>query len=179
MDFTLSSVWVGLLCGERQSQDCLYPTMGISVVWKQVLHIALDTCGMAQYNNAALHKYTNSHYKNKTVMAYLYNGNPYAWKNTVIFWNRALHHHYCDVIIGAMASQITSLTIVYLIVHSDADQRKHQSSASLAFVWGIHRSPVNSPHKWPVTRKMFPFDDVIMRLEDWLHFEHCLSLHDH
>ena len=57
-----------------------------------------------------------------------------------------------------MASQITSLTIVY----SDADQRKHQSSASLAFVRGIHRGPVNSPHKWPVTRKMFPFNDVII-----------------
>ena len=40
--------------------------------------------------------------------------------------------------------------------------RKYQSSASLAFVRGIHRWPVNSPHKWPVTRKMFPFDDVIM-----------------
>ena len=60
------------------------------------------------------------------------------------------------------ASQITSLTIVYSTVYSDADQRKHQSSASLAFVRGIHRGPVNSPHKWPVTRKMFPFDDVIM-----------------
>ena len=48
-------------------------------------------------------------------------------------------------------------------VYSDADQRKHQSSASLAFVRGIHRGPVNSPHKWPVTRKMFPFDDVIMK----------------
>ena len=59
-------------------------------------------------------------------------------------------------------SQITSLTIVCSIVYSDADQRKHQSSASLAFVRGIHRGPVNSPHKWPVTRKMFPFDDVIM-----------------
>ena len=43
-----------------------------------------------------------------------------------------------------------------------ADQRKHQSSVSLAFVWGIHRSPVNSPHKGPVTRKMLSFDDVIM-----------------
>ena len=63
---------------------------------------------------------------------------------------------------GAIASQITNLTIVYSIVYSDADQRKHQSSASLAFVQGIHRGPVNSPHKWPVTRKMFPFDDVIM-----------------
>ena len=69
---------------------------------------------------------------------------------------------YCDVIMGVLASQITSLTIVYSTVYSDADQRKHQSSASLAFVWGIHRGPVNSPHKWPVTRKMFPFDDVIM-----------------
>ena len=63
---------------------------------------------------------------------------------------------------GMIASQITSLMIVYSIVYSDADQRKHQSSASLAFVQGIHRGPVNSLHKWPVTRKMFPFDDVIM-----------------
>ena len=63
---------------------------------------------------------------------------------------------------GTIASQINSLTIVYSTVYSGADQSKHQSSASLAFVWGIHRGPVNSPHKWPVTRKMFPFDDVIM-----------------
>ena len=64
---------------------------------------------------------------------------------------------------STIASQITSLAIVYSTVYSGADQRRHQSSASLAFVWGIHRGPVNSPHKWPVTRKMFPFDDVIMR----------------
>ena len=70
--------------------------------------------------------------------------------------------HYDVVIMDAIASQITSLTIVYSNVYSDADQSKHQSSASLAFVWGIHRGPVNSPHKLPVTRKMFPFDDVIM-----------------
>ena len=61
-----------------------------------------------------------------------------------------------------MASQITSLTIAYSTVYSDADQRKNQSSESLAFVWGIHQSPVNSPHKGLVTRKMFPFDDVII-----------------
>ena len=70
--------------------------------------------------------------------------------------------HYNDAIMGAIGSQITSLTIVYSTVYSGADQSKHQSSVSLAFVWGIHRGPVNSPHKWPVTRKMFPFDDVIM-----------------
>ena len=61
-----------------------------------------------------------------------------------------------------LASQITSLTVVYSIVYSGVIQRKHQSSASLAFVREIHRGPVNFPHKWPVTRKMFPFDDVIM-----------------
>ena len=70
--------------------------------------------------------------------------------------------HYDDVIMSTIASQITSPTIVYSTIYSGADQSKHQSSASLAFVWGIHRGPVNSPHKWPVTRKMFPFDDVIM-----------------
>ena len=76
----------------------------------------------------------------------------------------ALHRwcHYGDVIMDEIASQTTSLTIVYSTVYSDADQSKHESSASLAFVWGIHRGPVNSPHTWPVTRKMFPFDDVIM-----------------
>ena len=60
-----------------------------------------------------------------------------------------------------MASQITNLTIVYLTVYSGTDE-KSQSSASLAFVRGIHRWPVNSPHKGPVTRKMFPIDDVIV-----------------
>ena len=70
--------------------------------------------------------------------------------------------HDSDVIMGAMASQITSPTSFYSTVYSGADQRKHQSYASLAFARGIHRWPVNSPHKWPVTRKMFPFDDVIM-----------------
>ena len=69
--------------------------------------------------------------------------------------------HYNDVIMSAMASQITSLMVVYLTFYSGADQRKHQSSASLAFVRGIHRWPANSPHKGPVTRKMIQFDDVI------------------
>ena len=61
-----------------------------------------------------------------------------------------------------VASQITGVSVVCSTVGSGADQRKHQNSASLAFVRGIHRWPVNSPHKGPVTRKMFPFEDVIM-----------------
>ena len=79
--------------------------------------------------------------------------------------------HYDDVIMTMLASQITSLTIVYSIVYSGVNQRKHQSSASLAIVREIHRGPVNFPHKWPVTRKMFPFDDVIMRCH-YPHY-HC------
>ena len=91
--------------------------------------------------------------------------NPEAVKWGDDSYDRPLCPHYNDVIMGMIASQITNLTIVNSIVYSDADQRKHQSSASLAFVQGIHRGPVNSPHKWPVTRKMFPFDDVIMGLQ--------------
>ena len=75
---------------------------------------------------------------------------------------KMLNNHYGDIIMRAMASQITSLTIVCSNVYSGADQIKHQSSTSLPFVEGIHRWPVNFPHKGPVTRKMFPFDDVIM-----------------
>ena len=74
--------------------------------------------------------------------------------------------YYYDVIMSLMASQITSLTIVYSTVYSVTDQRKHQSSASLAFVRGVHQGPGNSPHKGPVTRKMFPFDDVIISKQD-------------
>ena len=70
--------------------------------------------------------------------------------------------HYNDVIMNKMSFQISSVAVVYSTVVSYADQRKHQSSASLAFVWEIHRWPVNSPHKSQWRVKMFPFDDVIM-----------------
>ena len=76
---------------------------------------------------------------------------------------------------GAMASQISNITIVYWTIYSGADQRKYQSSTSLAFVRGIHRWPVNSPHKGPVAWKMFPFDDVIMATGGWIHQWSMLS----
>ena len=63
---------------------------------------------------------------------------------------------------SVMASQITGVLIVCSAIGAGADQRKHQSSASLAFVREIHRSTVDSPHKGPVMWKMFPFDDIIM-----------------
>ena len=80
------------------------------------------------------------------------------------------HLHYSDVIMNAMASQMTSgtivyWTVVYSAVYSGADQRTHQSSAPRQdFVRAIQWWRGNSPHKWPVTRKMFPFDGVIMRI---------------
>ena len=83
----------------------------------------------------------------------------YIWNSENI---SLLTSNFSDVIMKAMASQITSVSMVCFTVCSGADQRNHQSSASLAFVMGMHRWPVNSPHKGPVTRKMFPLRDVIM-----------------
>ena len=75
-----------------------------------------------------------------------------------------LRTHYNDVIMGTMTSQISSITIVYSTVYSGANQRKHPSFASLAFV-----------HKWPVTRKMFPFDDVIMIISYTAHTKDMMA----
>ena len=68
------------------------------------------------------------------------------WEQHRAYQNWCFSNHYTDVTMDSIASQITSLTIVYSAVYSGADQRKHQSSASLAFLRGIHRGPVNSPH---------------------------------
>ena len=76
------------------------------------------------------------------------------------------YYHYSDVIMIKMESQITNLTIVYSTVYSGADQRKYQSSASLAFVREIHWWTVNFPHLRPITTKMFLFVDVIMWSEN-------------
>ena len=89
--------------------------------------------------------------------------------------NHLLLRLYNDVIMSAMASQISEVYFVCSTVGSGADQRKHQSSASLAFVWGIHRWPVHSPHKMAETWKMFPFDDVII-LTLCTHMRHTGSL---
>ena len=69
---------------------------------------------------------------------------------------------------SAIECQINGILIVCSTVCSGADQRKHQSSASLAFVGGIHQWPVDSPHKGPVIWNMFPFDDVMTHLRSRL-----------
>ena len=98
-----------------------------------------------------------------------------TWRNYMCLGTFKLCSHYNDIIMGTMASQITSLTIVYSTVYSGADQRKHQSSAPLAFVQGVHQWRMNSLPKWPVLRKMFPFDDIIMALSDLLPLHHSSS----
>ena len=70
--------------------------------------------------------------------------------------------HYSDIIMGALASQIS---IACSPVGTGADQRNQQSPASLAFVRGFHQWPVDSPHKGPITQKRFPFDGVIMIIQ--------------
>ena len=107
-----------------------------------------------------LRKYTS--FKIDTNIKLVYKNNVYCGSLTPLTHKQnryqILYTHYNDVILSAMASQITSFTIVYSTVYSGADQRKHQSSASLAPVRGIHRCPLNSPHKWPAARKMLNAD---------------------
>ena len=79
--------------------------------------------------------------------------------------------HHSDVIISETASLITGVSIVDSTFCAGADKRKQKSSASPAFVRGIHRWSVNSPHKGPATWKIFPFDDVIMRCWNCLCYE--------
>ena len=109
--------------------------------------------------------YTLPSFRAQTVeLLVIWNAITLMWRhcNVKWSWHNICLAHYSTVIMDAIASHITSLTIVYSTVYTGADQRKHQSSASLAFVRRIHRWPVNYPHKGPVTRQMFPIDDVIM-----------------
>ena len=75
-------------------------------------------------------------------------------------------HTYTSPVLNVLSN--VTLNITLWTVYSNADQRKHQSSASLAFVRRIHRWPLDSPHKGSITLKKFPFDDVIMISADIL-----------
>ena len=121
--------------------------------WETTLHcnvvshwLGTNTIGFSVWQ-ATRHYQTNDDYRKKSMEIWI------------------KKQYYSDVIMSAMASQITyiSISIVCSTACLGVDQRKHQRSASLAFVRGIHRYPLNSLHKGQVTRKMFPFDDVIMK----------------
>ena len=85
--------------------------------------------------------------------------------------------HYNDAIMSTMASKVTGVSIVCSTLASATDQRKHESSASRAFVWGIHWWPVNSQHRRPVTQKMFPSDEFIICVFLYVNFPVCLNTH--
>ena len=133
-DFAISSASDGILC--TQSTLC---SVLLSIVSEIVCFFIWIT---SPYPSELLHWYS-------------------VRKSREIWTNKL---HYSNVIMSAMAFQITGVWIVCSTVCSGADQRKHQSYVSLAFVMGIHRWRVGSPHKGPVTRKMFPFDDTIMMI---------------
>ena len=107
---------------------------------------------------------------------------PGRWEVNIGSGNGLVPSHYCDVIMSAMVSQITGVSIVCSTLSSGADQIKYQSFVSLAFVREIHWWPVDSPHKGPVMWKMFPFHDVIMMYQaitwtnvDWVMCRHMVS----
>ena len=136
--------------GEFPAQMASY-TKNVSIWWCHRVTISVVSNVAAHTQNAIAVCIENV----STVLKVDFSGDATG----ILLENRSVH--YNDVIMGKLASQITSLTVVYSIVYLSADLRKHQTSAPLAFVRGIHRGPVNSPHKGPVTRKMVPFDDVI------------------
>ena len=133
--------------------------------WKQCIHryenriLLFQQVYLIASSNQIRHTYLKSWYKSVFV-ASLHITKMIKFG---IFIKQYKAIHYVDIIMSAMASQITSLIIVYSTVYSGAELRKHQSAASLAFGWGIHRWPVNFLHKGPVTWNMFLFDDVIMK----------------
>ena len=146
----------------KTRHDRLIFNMGIPIPGKGSLYI--ETGPWSQWD---------AHYKYQPYVGLVQQSLIYTFFSTKAW-------HYSDIIMGMMASQITSLTIVYSTVYSGADERKHQSSASLAFVRRIHLSPVNSPYKGPVMQKKIPFDDVIIKMVKspcWLMHHPCYTVH--
>ena len=158
MPVTLACWLIFMKCIYRESGVTLWLNM---VQYNMIMHTSL--LWLRQNINQGLHSQKTPHNSPSRVSYGMSIVNIFEKTDRVIMTLLCTYTvHYDDVIMGAIASQIPSLTVVYSIVNWDADQRKRRGSASLAFVWGIHRGPVNSLHKWPVTRKMFPYDDFIM-----------------
>ena len=146
----------------------------ISVLWKYMLVFNYFCCVIMNLlyfyicQSCFLQQYSKRSWYSRKAVLWLWNNiclNQYS-NLEIVFFEIVLHLMQCwlysDVIMSTMASQITVVWIVCSTVCSGADQRKRQSPASLDFVRGIHWWPVDSPHKEPVTWKMFPFDDIMI-----------------
>ena len=122
----------------------------------------LSSCRCSHYSNGRF-AYNTKYSHIAITMLLIRNPRPFC----IIYNNVAYEmEHYIDVIMTTMASQITSLTVVYSTVYSDADQRKHQSSTSLAFVWEIHRD------RWiPRTKGQLRGKCFHLMTSSWMHFE--------
>ena len=161
--FVIRNTWVTEIRGTH-IRFCIFFLLKVLLIYIYICILVQILCAMERKNSRILYspdnKFARSHYNDLFSRI-----SAKEISRVLCWWIIPLGHekyHYCDVIMGMVASKITGLAIVCSTVYSDVDQRKHQSSVSLAFVWGIHRRPVNSSHKGPVTRKMFPFDDVII-----------------
>ena len=140
--------------GKMEQKWCSFPSLNTALL----LLIVVIWHVRDSYDNSS--KLFDLHWSNHTK-------NPVSVRQS---WRISIHwSHYIDVIMTTVASQTTSLTVVYSIVYSGADQWKYQSSAS--------PGAVNSSHKGPVTWKMVPFDDVIMRYQNTVHRTNCNSVH--
>ena len=158
------------------SQGCLISTIRIPIVVRLHLYIEAGPCLATQYIIIFSLTMLTSIFDNLFLEPIMFT----LWcKLTLLMmgleYSGSNWSHYNDVIMVAIASQITSLAIVFSPVYLNTDQRKNQSSTALAFVWGSHRRPVNSPHKWPVKRKMFPFDNVIVSTVVLDALTHCVT----
>ena len=127
----------------------VYVVMAVFELWI----LALQTCMTHEYTTKILSWYT------AYSLAVIVMESPLLRKPFPRF--TLLITHYSDVIMGAIVSQMTGVAIVYSAVCSGVNKKNIKA----AFVRGTHRWPVNSPHIKLVTRKMFPFDDVIMSLK--------------
>ena len=173
-----SATFLRIICNEYLSYlkklytiKCYYNAAQFIAILPMALQWQQQNLHQSQNSQQTPHTSPSRMSYGVSIMKKIYEENLPCYNGTELYVDGSWHkrqnsiinaQHYSEVIMGMMASQITSLMIVYSAVYSGRNQRKQQSSASLAFVRGIHRWPVNSPHKGPVIQKMFPFDDIIM-----------------
>ena len=128
-NFDLSSLKFGNH-GHVKNIPGWYLPYGFNQVTNELYHIDWSWTAFIQYNRGPLLV---------TDISQTSTGTMASTSNYMKHGGHTCQVHHNAVIMGAMASQITSLTIIYSTVYSGADQRKHQSSVSLAFAMGIHR----------------------------------------